>query len=163
MATTESHRNYDGFCCVCRMQHLRGVINGRERSNACQARPNWRYHIALLQVVKKKSLSREDLRIAPSFFILKRRLWSSIPRRGWQPPFGQVFWLPVLPTARAFPSRYQRDSGLLQVSSPVTAAGPCRSFTGFPIIPSLGTRICYLRYGRLFWLSRAKVYELQVR
>ncbi len=29
----------------------------------------------------------------------------------------------------------------MQVSSPVTAAGPCRFCTGFPLMPYMGTRI----------------------
>jgi len=39
------------------------------------------------------------------------------------------------------PISLEQDSGLLQVSSPVTAAGPCRFYTGFPIMPYMGTRI----------------------
>jgi hypothetical protein len=50
----------------------------------------------------------------------------------------QVFWLPDLPTACAFPSRWIGTVAHPQVSSPVTAAGPLPSCTGFPIKPRWG-------------------------
>ena len=55
------------------------------------------------------------------------------PRKAFlQPSSRQVFWLPVHPNHRAFPSllivAFQR------LSSPVTAAGPRRILTVFPII-----------------------------
>lgn len=56
---------------------------------------------------------------------------------GWQ-----VFWLSDHPTPRAFP-RYRAvasvSNGRLRLSSPVTAAGPRRIFTGFPFKPLKGT------------------------
>ncbi len=42
----------------------------------------------------------------------------------------RVFWLPLLPTLRAFPEIY--SSGFRRISSTVTAAGQRRSFTVFP-------------------------------
>jgi hypothetical protein len=47
-------------------------------------------------------------------------------------PSGQVFWLPVRPTCRAFPSRL-RTVAVMRRSSTVTAAGPQRIHTVFPI------------------------------
>jgi len=44
----------------------------------------------------------------------------------------QVFWLTDHPTRRTFPSRPLRDSGILRLSSPITAAGPRRNCTVFP-------------------------------
>ena len=42
----------------------------------------------------------------------------------------------------------------MQVSSPVTAAGPRRICTGFPIMPYIGTRIIYTaKYHTSFRLS----------
>jgi hypothetical protein len=46
--------------------------------------------------------------------------------------FGQVFWLPDRPTCRAFPSE-NRTVATQRRSSPVTAAGPQRSYTVFPV------------------------------
>jgi len=42
----------------------------------------------------------------------------------------RVFWLPLLPTFRAFPEIH--SSGVQRISSTVTAAGQRRSFTVFP-------------------------------
>ena len=49
----------------------------------------------------------------------------------------QVFWLPDRPPAA--PSRQRAGSGFSQPSSPVTAAGPRRSCTGFPRVALAGT------------------------
>ena len=49
----------------------------------------------------------------------------------------QVFWLPDRPPAA--PSRQRAGSGFSQPSSPVTAAGPRRSCTGFPLVALAGT------------------------
>ena len=49
----------------------------------------------------------------------------------------QVFWLPDRPPAA--PSRQRAGSGFSQPSSPVTAAGPRRSCTGFPQVALAGT------------------------
>ena len=48
----------------------------------------------------------------------------------------QVFWLPDRPPAA--PSRQRAGSGFSQPSSPVTAAGPRRSCTGFPRVALAG-------------------------
>jgi len=42
----------------------------------------------------------------------------------------------------------------LQVSSPLTAAGPCRNFTGFPIQPSLGATECLINFYKLLSYAR---------
>ena len=70
-----------------------------------------------------------------------RRRTANRPQRSSQEPFlwmnpGQVFWLPDRPTDCTFPRTDQPiRSGLMQRSSPVTAAGPRRTCTVFPILP----------------------------
>ena len=48
---------------------------------------------------------------------------------------GQVFWLPDQPSGRAFPPRFGAAVACLRLSSPVTAAGPRRNLTVFPVRP----------------------------
>jgi len=67
-------------------------------------------------------------------------------------PPGPVSRLVDLPTPRAFPSRFRRNSGKVRISYPLTVAGQRRTLTGLPVSPPGrkrpgGTRRC--RWGIL--------------
>jgi hypothetical protein len=55
---------------------------------------------------------------------------------------GQVFWLSDPSTCRAFPSRSNVTVANLRLSSPMTAAGPLPTSTGFPIKPFRVPTLC---------------------
>ncbi len=57
---------------------------------------------------------------------------------------GQVFWLSDHPNCRAFPSRSNVTVANLRLSSPMTAAGPLPTSTGFPIKPFRVPKLCRL-------------------
>jgi hypothetical protein len=64
-----------------------------------------------------------------------QRLCFPMPHWRKQRAYRQVFWLPDLSTPCAFPSLKEWIVASEQVSSPVTAAGPRRPYTGFPFKP----------------------------
>ncbi len=51
-----------------------------------------------------------------------------------EPTIGQVFWLPDQVETHAFPRLLKNRSGTKRILFPVTAAGPQRIYTVFPIL-----------------------------
>jgi hypothetical protein len=94
---------------------------------------------------KKKSLSCLQLKDCTQFTLSLRIVDPShvrVARTRLAP--GQVFWLSDHPTCRAFPSRSNVTVANLRLSSPITAAGPLPTSTGFPIKPFRVPKLCCL-------------------
>ena len=94
---------------------------------------------------KKKSLSCLQLKDCTQFTLSLRIVDPSHVRVACtRLAPGQVFWLSDHPNCRAFPSRSNVTVANLRLSSPITAAGPLPTSTGFPIKPFRVPKLCCL-------------------
>ena len=85
-------------------------------------------------ITNKKTLRvRPTQRVAPSFLNPSNEDYTSESEWTHSRMFRQVFWLSDKPTFRTFPFRWFTKQWYLQISSPITAAGPLPTCTGFPI------------------------------
>ena len=92
---------------------------------------------------KKKSLSCLQLKDCTQFTLSLRIVDSSHFRVAFtRLAPGQVFWLSDHPNCRAFPSSLDWKVAQSRLSSPITAAGPLPTSTGFPIKPFRVPKLC---------------------
>ena len=86
------------------------------------------------RIPNKKTLRvRSTQRAAPSFLNSSNEDYTSESEWMHSRMFRQVFWLSDKPTFCTFPFRWFTKQWYLQISSPITAAGPLPICTGFPI------------------------------